>query len=161
MPRQESFPWTSVSVPRPPCNSVLYGVLVDPYPYREANRVAFVNLYDKAGHPQGDIYFTMAQVDELRGAKSVGEVIAQRDVDMTSTDAELPQSTKVLQITGNGFEFLGAPPMLGRTFAASEALRLQGAYGSHISDVERGRKSMTLSLVPERLNPFRLHRLTS
>ncbi len=83
--------------------------------------MAFVNLYDKAGHPQGDIYFTMAQVDELRGAKSVGEVIAQRDVDMTSTDAELPQSTKVLQITGNGFEFLGAPPMLGRTFAASEA----------------------------------------
>src|SRR5260370_39369931 len=121
MPRQQSFPWPSVSVPRPPCNSVLYGVLVDPYPYREANRVAFVNLYDKAGHPQGDIYFTMAQVDELRGAKSVGEVIAQRDVDMTSTDAELPQSTKVLQITGNGFEFLGAPPMLGRTFAASEA----------------------------------------
>ncbi len=43
----------------------------------------------------------------------------------------------------------------------TSTLRLQGAYGSHISDVERGRKSMTLSLVPERLNPFRLHRLTS
>jgi hypothetical protein len=29
--------------------SVLYGVLIDPYPYRDANHIALVNLYDKAG----------------------------------------------------------------------------------------------------------------
>ncbi|NYF78725.1 ABC transporter permease [Granulicella arctica] len=101
--------------------SVLYGVLIDPYPYREANSMAFVNLYDKAGHAQGGISFTMAQVDEVRKAKSVEAVIAERNVDMTSTDAELPQTTKVLQMTGNGFDFLGAPPLLGRTFTSNEA----------------------------------------
>ena len=101
--------------------SVLYGVLVDPYPYRDAAHLAFINLYDKAGHAQGDLFFTMAEIDQLRTAKSVAEIMAHRDVPMTSTEGELPQTTKVLEVSGNAFEFLGAPPIMGRNFTASEA----------------------------------------
>jgi predicted permease len=101
--------------------SVLYGVLVDPYPYRDASHLAFVNLYDKAGHPHGDIFFTLAEIDQLRTAKSLSEIMAHRDITMTSTEGELPQSAKVLEVTGNAFEFLGAPPIMGRTFTAAEA----------------------------------------
>src|SRR5450631_1120971 len=101
--------------------SVLYGVLVDPYPYRDASHLAFVNLYDKAGHPHGDIFFTLAEIDQLRTAKSLSEIMAHRDITMTSTEGELPQSAKVLEVTGNAFQFLGAPPIMGRTFTAAEA----------------------------------------
>src|SRR5882757_3862420 len=89
--------------------SVLYGVLIDPYPYRDANRIAMINISNKEGH-QGSVPFTLAQVQQLRKAKSVADVLAERNVDMTVTDGDLPQVVSTLQFTGNGFEFLAAPP---------------------------------------------------
>src|SRR5271156_511005 len=38
--------------------SVLYGVLIDPYPYRDSNRLAFVTIHTK--HGNGEIPFTLA-----------------------------------------------------------------------------------------------------
>lgn len=100
--------------------SVLYGVLIDPYPYRDADRIAFITILNKEGRG-GDLAFTLTEGDELRKAKSVEDVLTQKDANMVATDGEIPQSVKVLQMTGNGLEFLGAPPMLGRVFTAKEA----------------------------------------
>ena len=50
--------------------SVLYGVLIDPYPYRNADRIAFITIESKQGR-NGDIPFTLSEVDQLRRAKSV------------------------------------------------------------------------------------------
>jgi predicted permease len=100
--------------------SVLYGVLIDPYPYRDANRMAMINLHDK----RGDEYsfpLTFAEVRQLRQAQSVASVLAQHDVDRNDTGGDLPLTVKTLEFTGNGFEFLAAPPLLGRTFTAQEA----------------------------------------
>ena len=48
--------------------SVLYGVLIDPYPYHNANRIAFITAHDKQGRSE-DIPFTLSEVDQLRQAK--------------------------------------------------------------------------------------------
>ena len=40
---------------------------------------------------------------------------------MIATDGELPRSIPALRVTGNAFSFLGAPPILGRLFNATEA----------------------------------------
>jgi hypothetical protein len=48
-------------------------------------------------------------------------VLAQRNVTRTATDGDLPITVKTLEFTGNGFDFLAAPPLLGRTFTAQEA----------------------------------------
>jgi predicted permease len=100
--------------------SVLYGVLIDPYPYRNADRIAFITVENKQGRG-GDIPFTVSEVDELRQAKSVEDVMAQNDTSMVATDGEIPQSVKVLEMTGNGLQFLDAPPLMGRVFTAVEA----------------------------------------
>ncbi len=100
--------------------SVLYGVLIDPYPYKDANRIAFINIENKQGRG-GDIPFTLAEIQQLRKAKSIEDAMIQEHVDMTATDGELPQAVSAVNYTGNGFEFLGAPPLLGRTFTAQEA----------------------------------------
>ena len=71
--------------------------------------------------PRATSIFTPAEIDQLRTAKSVSEIMAHRDVIMTSTEGELPQTTKVLEVSGNTFSFLGAPPIMGRTFTAAEA----------------------------------------
>jgi predicted permease len=99
--------------------SVLYGVLIDPYPYRDADRLAFITIQEKRGG--GDIPFTLAEVDQLRQAKSVEDALAQDDESMVATDAEIPQSVKVLQFSGGSFQLLGALPLMGRFFTAAEA----------------------------------------
>ena len=100
--------------------SVLYGVLIDPYPYRNADRIAFITIRNKQGRSE-DIPFTLEEVRQLRQAKSVQDVFAQDDISMVSTDGDVPQSVKVLEMTGNGLTFLDAPPLMGRVFTAAEA----------------------------------------
>jgi predicted permease len=100
--------------------SVLYGVLIDPYPYRDADRIAFITIQNRQGEGR-DIPLTLAEVDELCQTTSVGECFAQNDTSMVATDGEIPQSVKVLEVTGNGLQFLGAPPLMGRVFTAAEA----------------------------------------
>ncbi len=100
--------------------SVLYGVLIDPYPYRNADRIAFITIENKEGR-DGDVPFTLSELDQLRQTKSVEDVLAQNDASMVATDGEIPQSVKVLEMTGNGLQFLGAPPLMGRVFTAAEA----------------------------------------
>jgi predicted permease len=99
--------------------SVLYGVLIDPYPYRDASRLAFVTIQYKQG--DGEIFFTLPELDQLRHATSVESVLAQDDESMVATDNEIPQSVKVLEMSGGGFQVLGAPALMGRVFTASEA----------------------------------------
>ncbi len=100
--------------------SVLYGVLIDPYPYRDASHIAMVNIYGKQGS-EGDPPFTFAEIRQLRKAKSIAGVMAQRRVSMIATDGDLVTTVQTMQQSGNGLEFLGAPAMLGRLWTAQEA----------------------------------------
>ena len=100
--------------------SVLYGVLIDPYPYHDANRIAFITVQNKQGRG-GELSLTLAELDQLRKTKSVEDAFAQNDTSMVATDGDIPQSVKVLELTGNGLQFLGAPPLMGRLFTAAEA----------------------------------------
>ena len=100
--------------------SVLYGVLIDPYPYRSADRIAFITVENKQGLG-GDIPLTLSELDQLRQAQSVEDAFAQDDVTMISTDGEIPQTVKVLEMTGNGLQFLDESPLIGRVFTRTEA----------------------------------------
>src|SRR3954468_3111386 len=100
--------------------SVLYGVLIDPYPYRNADRIAFITVENKQGRG-GDIPLTLSELEQLRQAHSVEDAFAQNDVNMIATDGDIPQSVKVLEMTGNGLQFLDAPPRMGRVFTTAEA----------------------------------------
>jgi len=99
--------------------SVLYGVLIDPYPYHDANRLAFVTIQTKRGH--GEVAYTLAQANQLRQAKSIESVLSQNDESMIATDREIPQSVKVLDVSSGGLQVLAAPPLMGRLFNAAEA----------------------------------------
>jgi predicted permease len=99
--------------------SVLYGVLIDPYPYRDADRLAFVTVRTTS-QGRGEIPFTLAEADQLRQNQHVEDVLTQRDETMIATDGEIPKSVKVLEINGSGFQVLGAPPLMGRLFSSAE-----------------------------------------
>jgi putative ABC transport system permease protein len=93
--------------------SVIYGVLIAPYPYAKPGEIwapevrAIDGRGGRAYHP-----------DELR---QLSEISAFSDVMATSMETVLmtgefsPESFGGVLLTGNGFNFLGVPPVVGRT----------------------------------------------
>ncbi len=97
--------------------SVVYGVLVDPYPYRAADRIGWIGAQTGANQISQPL-FTEAQFLEVQArAHSMEEVIAiqQRQPILTGKDL-LPQIVNVERGSRNFFDFFGVPPLLGREF---------------------------------------------
>lgn len=101
--------------------SVIYGILMDPYPYKDAKRMVHVELFDKEGHQMGLIYNTGPELDELKQVKAVDDVFMMNNLTVTLTSPnQLPVSVGLGEYTPNLFEFMGVPPLLGRQFSSSD-----------------------------------------
>ena len=81
--------------------SVLYGVLIDPYPYRDAKRLAFVTIRTKQG--RGEIPFTVAEADQLQkqiwqvaGAHGQSETVKAAPVDQAGASSLLENNERRL-----------------------------------------------------------------
>ena len=98
--------------------SVIYGVLIAPYPYARPGEIwaPEVRALDGRG---GHTY----ALDELR---PLAEVPAFSDVMATSIETVLmtgefaPESFGGVLLSGNAFNFLGVPPVVGRTIQPSD-----------------------------------------
>jgi predicted permease len=101
--------------------SVVYGVLLDPYPYKDAKRMVHVELFDSSGRQMGLVFNTGSELTELKQAKCVDEIFMQggNTVTMTGTD-QLPVSVQLGEYTPNLFEYMGVPPLLGRQFTSAD-----------------------------------------
>jgi predicted permease len=100
--------------------SVVYGVLLDPYPYKDADRMVHVELRDKGG--RGPLLFvTGTEYQELRHASSVDDVFLQQSKQQNLTGDQVPVSVNVGIYSLNLFEYMGVPPLLGREFTAADA----------------------------------------
>ena len=101
--------------------SVLYGVLVDPYPYRDAQHIAAI-VTETKGDDKSNADFTLAEIETLRHTRAVTDIFASRYVgSKLLTGREFPESLHVLEGSGNMLQFLDAPPLLGRIFTAADA----------------------------------------
>src|SRR6516165_6261183 len=101
--------------------SVVYGVLIDPYPYKDANRMVHVELFDKDGHQMGLVFNTGAELNELKQAKCVDEIFMQggNTVTMTASN-QIPVSVQLGEYTPNFFEYMGVAPFMGRQFTSAD-----------------------------------------
>jgi predicted permease len=100
--------------------SVVYGVLLDPYPYKDADRMVHVELRDKSG--RGPLLFVSGQeYQELRKASSLDDVFVQNQRPETLTGGQFPISVDVGQYSPNLFTYMGVPPELGREFTPADA----------------------------------------
>jgi putative ABC transport system permease protein len=99
--------------------SVVYAVLVDPYPYVGADRIGSAH----ALNAKGDHYigYTIAEYLEVKaGAKSVESVILNQRRSVVMTGAGLPEAVIQEDFSPNAFEFFGVPPLFGRTFSPQD-----------------------------------------
>ena len=101
--------------------SVVYGVLMDPYPYKDANRMVHVELFDNTGRQMGLVFNTGPELSELKQAKCVDDVFMMNNTTATLTSSsQLPVSVQLGEYTPNLFEYMGVPPLLGRQFNSAD-----------------------------------------
>ena len=101
--------------------SLIYSVLMNPWPYQGADRIANVALLDESGEGQG-YGLNGPQSRELAKAKSLEYVVAFNGWNLTVTGSDVPEDVQGMYFTGNVFQMLGVPAMLGRYFLPSDDL---------------------------------------
>ncbi len=100
--------------------SIIYAVIMNPWPYQGADRIANIALLDKSGQEQG-YGLNGAQTRELAKAKSLEHVVAFNGWSLTITGSDVPENVEAMYFTGNVFQMLGVPAMLGRYYLPSDA----------------------------------------
>jgi predicted permease len=100
--------------------SVVYGVLLDPYPYKDNNRMVHVQLNDKGG--RGPLLLVNGSgYNDLRNIPSLDDVFLQRNNQQNLTGDQIPVSVNVGLYSPNLFEYMSVPPILGREFTRADA----------------------------------------
>ena len=100
--------------------SVVYAVLLDPYPYADSDRMVHLFAKDKSGEDRW-IGLTGPQYQQYRNTKSVESAVAEDQWNLTTTGGELPEDVNAVYFTGNGFNHFGVPALLGRGLIPSDA----------------------------------------
>jgi len=100
--------------------SVIYAVLIDPFPYPGSDRIVELRLVDKAGNDRfTDL--TGAQMDQLRQARSLESVVGMDWWNLTTTDGDLPEDVQSIHISPGSPNHWGIPALKGRWLIPSDA----------------------------------------
>src|SRR5712675_1617869 len=101
--------------------SVIYGLLVNPYPYLGADRMVNLSVLNENGNFRG-IGITGPQLKALQQVGCIESAAGSWGTwNLTTTDEDLPQDVPSVQLSANAGIHFGVPAMLGRTLMPSDA----------------------------------------
>ncbi|MGA9567370.1 MAG: ABC transporter permease [Candidatus Korobacteraceae bacterium] len=100
--------------------SVVYAVVLDPYPYVEVDRMIHPIITTKRGEDWW-LDFTGPQFEQIQKSPSVESAFAQDNWNLTTTGSDLPEDVNAIYLTGKAFSQLGVPALLGRGLLPSDA----------------------------------------
>src|ERR1700733_13162803 len=101
--------------------SVIYAVLMHPYPYPAADRIVRLTVDSVAG--SGDpVYLDGAEIQTLRQSPVVESVLASDNSALMMTGEDLPETVHAVSLISNNFQDLGVPAVLGRGLWPSDAV---------------------------------------
>ncbi len=96
--------------------SVIDNVLLDPWPYRDPNRIVAVQIVDsrsRRGDGRGG-YFTQEFLEFRKNTRTFEDVAGAGDADILYSTQEGTERLSGAQVTSNTFRFLGMNPVIGR-----------------------------------------------
>src|SRR5277367_816686 len=70
--------------------SVVYAIVMNPYPYRKSDRLVYLYIKDKAGNDRG-FALSAHRIQQLRQVSCLESVVAIQDWSLTTTDEDLPE----------------------------------------------------------------------
>jgi putative ABC transport system permease protein len=102
--------------------SVVDGILINPFPYKDADRLTSFFIHDPARPKEnGNSVFPMAQFMEYRDGNHVFEdMMGNGFVDVLYTANGETQLFNGAWVTPNMMDFLGVAPLVGRSIAADD-----------------------------------------
>jgi predicted permease len=102
--------------------SVVYTVLVNPYPYKGADRMVHFSIAGKKGSQKD--WYSWDVFRSIREQNRVFDgVIGYSAHNWVLSGEKVPESVFVTEMTGNAFQYLGVPPLLGREWTLVDAPR--------------------------------------
>jgi putative ABC transport system permease protein len=103
--------------------SVIQNVLLDPFPYTDAERVAMIQIHDvTSNRPGGRTAFQVREFLEYQEQNHVfEEVIGGGNEDVLHNTGDGTEQFTGGYVTPNTFRFLGVPPLIGRGLLPDDA----------------------------------------
>jgi putative ABC transport system permease protein len=103
--------------------SVVYAILMDPYPYRAPDRMVHMRMLDAKGEVSGYVGLTGPQWQVIRRSPVVEDsVLTDGTWNLTVMGSDLPEDVQASYFSSNAFEYFGVPPYLGRLIEPSDAI---------------------------------------
>jgi putative ABC transport system permease protein len=101
--------------------SVIYAIVVNPYPYANSDRMVHLMLTDRSGQDQ---FFglTGGQYREIKQSPVVEDAFTTETWNLTVTGGDIPEDLNGAKVSSNLFTFMGVPMALGRGIQPSDAL---------------------------------------
>ena len=100
--------------------SVVYGVLISPYPYARPGEIWAPEIREIKGQDRGFSFHHIPDYLELRKLPAFSETMATMPEMRLLTGNRPPENFTAVSVTANAFDFLGVPPILGRTIEPSD-----------------------------------------
>ena len=100
--------------------SVIYAVLLDPFPYPGADRMMEIRLTDKSGQDRFS-GLNGPEIELLRQTKSLESVFVWSCRTSTTTDGDLPEDVRGMDISPGAPNHWGSTAMMGRWLIPSDA----------------------------------------
>jgi len=103
--------------------SVIQNVLLSPFPYTDAERVAMIQIHDlSSSRPGGRSFFQLPEFLDFQEQNHVfEEVIGGTQEDVLQTTKDGTEQVTGGFVTPNTFRFLGVPALLGRGLVPEDA----------------------------------------
>ena len=98
--------------------SVIYGVLISPYPYAKPGEIWAPGV--RAVDGRGGHNYTPAEIPQMAGLPAFADVMSTSIETVLMTGDFPPESFGGVLLTGNSFNFLGVRPVIGRTIQPSD-----------------------------------------
>ncbi len=100
--------------------SVVRAVLLDPYPYKDADRMIHVELRQKNSERNRLLNVTSTEFRDLQNLPSVDDVFLMDNRSQALTGENLPVSVNAGFYSPNLFTYMGVPPLMGRQFTPAD-----------------------------------------
>ena len=100
---------------------MIYAALINPYPFRAADRIMRMSVQTKDGSVD-TVNLNPAHIQQLRDVPLIESVLAMDYHAMTLTGRDLPENVNVIGLISNGFDDLGMQTVLGRGLSRSDAI---------------------------------------
>lgn len=103
--------------------SVLYAAVFKPFPYKDFQHAVVLEMWDSTGSQEQEarFHYTIPEFLVIREQNHVFEdIIGNYTLSVLYTDETGTRFFRGGYVTSNGFDFLGIPPLLGRSFSTDD-----------------------------------------